>query len=275
MEMRRLVMDSSAPFCTSKEWAVADGETGEVLFGRGENERREIASLTKIMTCYTSLMIAERFEVNLELTTTRIKSKWCRVQGTRARIRKEDSLSIWDLLHGLMLPSGNDAALALADYFGEYLRLVSLPTDPDDLSPTAIKCFITEMNKNAELIGMTRTMYCNPHGLKHIFNRSTVTDLALLSAHAMKLPHFHSLVNCKKWSALATNEEGVQRTLNWTNTNRLLWWKHYGGIKTGITPSAGPCLAATFNKNGVSLIIIILNCKTMDTRWMVEFNIII
>jgi D-alanyl-D-alanine carboxypeptidase (penicillin-binding protein 5/6) len=94
---------------------------GECLFGRGENEKKEIASLTKVMTCYTVLKLCQNYEISLKETIITISPLASEIDGTTANLRHKDKLSIWDLLHGLMLPSGNDAGFLLAEYFGELI----------------------------------------------------------------------------------------------------------------------------------------------------------
>lgn len=121
MLVHKLLVDLAPPFVTAKSWAICDGRTGEILFGKCENDRREIASLTKIMTCFVVVQIVRKIKLDAQKTMLQVSKTAATVGGTSAKLRSGDVLSVWDLLHGLMLPSGNDAAMVLAEHFGQYL----------------------------------------------------------------------------------------------------------------------------------------------------------
>ena len=121
MLVHKLLVDLAPPFVTAKSWSISDGRTGEILFGKCENDRREIASLTKIMTCFVVIQIIRKIRLNAQRTYLQVSKNAATVGGTSAKLRTGDVLSVWDLLHGLMLPSGNDAAITLAEHFGQYL----------------------------------------------------------------------------------------------------------------------------------------------------------
>ena len=121
MLVHKLLVDLAPPFVTAKSWSISDGRTGEILFGKCENDRREIASLTKIMTCFVVIQIVRKIRLNAQRTFLQVSKNAATVGGTSAKLRTGDVLSVWDLLHGLMLPSGNDAAITLAEHFGQYL----------------------------------------------------------------------------------------------------------------------------------------------------------
>lgn len=107
---RLLLLENPAPFVSSQAWSVFDKQTGELLFGRCENDKRQVASLTKIMTAYVVIDLVERYKINMHETLIRILGSCTSLIGTSANILEYDQLSIWELLHGMMLPSGNDAA---------------------------------------------------------------------------------------------------------------------------------------------------------------------
>ena len=125
MLVHKLLVDLAPPFVTAKSWAIMDGRTGEILFGKCENDRREIASMTKIMTCFVVIQIIRKIKLNAEKTMLQVSRSAATVGGTTAKLKTGDVLSIWDLLHGLMLPSGNDAGICLAEHFGQYLYEVA------------------------------------------------------------------------------------------------------------------------------------------------------
>lgn len=110
-------MDKPAPPVTALSWVILDRKTKEVLFGRMEKDRREVASLTKIMTIYTVLNLADALEIDLS-SIVKIEQEAAEVTGTSACLQAGDTLTLQELLFGLMLPSGNDAAHMLALHFG-------------------------------------------------------------------------------------------------------------------------------------------------------------
>jgi len=121
MLVHKLLVDLAPPFVTAKSWAIMDGRTGEILFGKCENDRREIASLTKIMTAFVVVQIIRKIKLNSKKTLLQVSKNAASIGGTSAKLKSGDVLSVYDLLHGLMLPSGNDAATCLAEHFGQYL----------------------------------------------------------------------------------------------------------------------------------------------------------
>ena len=123
------------------------------------------------------------------------------------------------------------------------------------------------MNRYARALGLYSTNYANPHGLGHKNNKSTAADQGKLSAIAMQDPPFRDIVNKKTYTCTALDYAENEKVFTWKNTNKLLG-KGFNGIKTGITPSAGPCLAASYEKNDLHLIIIIIAAKTVDHRFV-------
>lgn len=114
-------MDKPPPHTTAYNWAIYDQGNSVLLFGKNERERREVASLTKIMTAYTVLKLSQRLGLDIEKELVTISYEASVTTGTSADLVEGDTLTIFQLLHGLMLPSGNDAGVALAEYFGEIL----------------------------------------------------------------------------------------------------------------------------------------------------------
>lgn len=118
---RKLIFETPAPFISASSWIIVDKITGEVLFAKNENEQRQVASLTKIMTCLVILNLMERFGIGEHKEIVKIMPSISSINGTTANILPGDLLSVWELLHGMMLPSGNDAAQALAVHFGLHI----------------------------------------------------------------------------------------------------------------------------------------------------------
>ena len=117
LKLAKQLMDRPPPMVSAQSWVVLDKKSHKVLFGRLENERREVASLTKIMTCYTVLKLCDKLGVELS-AQVKIDQGVEDVTGTTANLLPGDTLTIQELLYGLMLPSGNDAAYSLALFFG-------------------------------------------------------------------------------------------------------------------------------------------------------------
>lgn len=120
------------------------------------------------------------------------------------------------------------------------------------------------------------TFYDSPHGMMNLCNRSTAFDIARLCSVCMKNQKFRQIVSTKFYkvpkSAGGTLQDGHtlrnQKSYGWENTQKLLWSKGVNGIKTGITTTAGPCLATSISKDDYDLIIILLNCKSVEARWI-------
>lgn len=273
VHLQRIIAEPP-PFVTAKSWAVADGRTGDILFGKGETERHEVASLTKIMTAYTALRLAKQYNVDLEYTRTQVSERAAAINGTTAMLDEGDTLYLWDLFYGMMLPSGNDAAIVIAEFFGAVIKEKVEPSLRTDAihegqilkNPSVQKLFVNEMNKIAKQLELSETSFVNPHGLKNMYNKSSACDIAKLASIAMKDPRFRQVVSCRKYSCKAIDRGGEDKEFEWKNTNKLLK-KGYNGIKTGITQSAGPCLVTSIETEGSFLIFVLLNSKSMEQRW--------
>ncbi len=126
--------------------------------------------------------------------------------------------------------------------------------------------FLEEMNKQGEEIGLKGSTYDSPHGLSNLNNKSTALDVAKLSTEAMKLKLFREVVGTKTYT-LKKGTNGNRKTYKWFNTHLMLGQRGINGIKTGITPTAGPCLCTSINLDGIELIIVIIQTKSMDIRW--------
>lgn len=170
-----------------------------------------------------------------------------------------DVLTIWDLLYGLMLPSGNDAAVCLAENIGQHFSQHGKKTPLDN--------FVEEMNCWARKLDLKNTLYINPHGMSlNKVNISTANDQAKLIQVALQDSVFVRLVDKRMYPCSIQDKEGWTRELFWENTNRLLF-RGYSGIKTGSTNGAGFCLASWFNKVGCNLLVIVLGAATAEHRF--------
>lgn len=252
------------PQLTSQSWSVYSYSSACLLSSSHLNDRREIASLTKILTCYLSLRIFHRLNVSLQTLITVSKTA-TQLPGTSAGLQEHDQLTIWDLLHGLMLPSGNDAAYCLADFTGKLIH-----DNFDFLSPSRnfIGYFVKEMNAFVKKQKLKNTLFTNPHGLIDPFNRSSAGDIGKIAILCMKNRHFRSIVRTKSFKCVI-NPENTQkrREIEWINSNKMLN-NEWIGVKTGVTRTAGPCLVSCWQGNrGEMRVITVLGCESMEKRW--------
>ena len=217
----------------ASEIMVMDIDSGRVLFESNSNEKRLIASITKIMTAIVTI---ENMDINKTIT---VGDEVLKSYGTNTYISVGEKLRVKDLLYGLILRSGNDAALTLS---------YSLDNNPST--------FIEKMNLKAKEIGMSNTYFENPHGLdEETKNYSTAYDMALLSKYAMSNKTYRSIVETKKYS-IKTN----YKSYVWFNRNKLLTtYKYCTGGKNGYTPKAGKTLVSTASQDNLNLTIVTLN----------------
>lgn len=207
---------------------------GEVLFSRNADRHLSMASTTKIMT---SLIALESAMPEKEITVTH---EMVSVEGTSMGLEAGDSVSLIELVYGMLLQSGNDAANTVAHVIGG-----------------SEEAFATMMNARAKEIGMKNTNFVTASGLDDDNHFSTAYDMALLACECMKNPEFAEICSQKK-AKLTYGNPPYSRIL--TNHNKLLWkYSDSVGIKTGFTKKSGRCLVSAAKRNGVTLIAVTLN----------------
>lgn len=244
------------PFVTAKAWAVADGQTGKLVGGAKEADRRPMASTTKIMTAHLVLALAVGEPKVLDEVVT-VSERAAKTPGSSAKLNAGDKLPARDLLYGLMLPSGNDAAVALGEHFGP--RFKSDKTDGLDR-------FIAEMNRRAKEHGLKETAYTDPNGLSRD-NVSSARDLAGLTCRAMKDERFRGYVGTRRHTCSVSGPDGKKREVIWSSTNQLLDTEGYDGVKTGTTTPAGACLVASGRRGPDHVIVVVLGSTSSDARY--------
>jgi len=223
-----VLLPLSAEAVSAKRAYVLDTVSGRVLYEKNANERSLIASTTKIMT---ALIVCEQCNV---LDRMRIPKEAVGIEGSSMYLQAGEVLTIQELLYGLMLSSGNDAAVALAIYCGG-----------------TVEGFAELMNDKARNLGLQNTHFENPNGLDSPDHYSTARDLAKLSAYAMDNPIFRKTVSAKQLMM-------GQRYL--TNHNKLLWRvKGADGVKTGYTKAAGRILVSSATRNDRRLIAVTID----------------
>ena len=231
----------------SRAYVVIDRNTNLTLVGKNENQKRKMASTTKIMT---SLIIIE----NCNLTdTVEISKKSAGTGGSRLGLKTGDKITVKDLLYGLMLCSGNDCAVALAEY-----------------SSGSVEEFAKRMNQKASDLGLTNTHFITPHGLDSEEHYTTAYELAILSNYALNNKTFAQIVGTKNYTITLN---GYPKSL--TNTNELLGnLNGVYGVKTGFTNGANRCLVTACKRNNIDIICVVLGADTKNWRTKDSINLI-
>jgi serine-type D-Ala-D-Ala carboxypeptidase (penicillin-binding protein 5/6) len=251
------------PFVSAKAWAVLDGRTGKLVRGGNEAEARPIASTSKIMTAWIVLRLASADAKVLDEVVT-YSERAAHTPGSTAGLKAGEKVSVKELLYGMLLPSGNDAAVALAEHFGPRLGEAS---DGDGLQR-----FLAEMNRRAKAAGYKEMSFKDPNGLSRD-NVSSARDLAALTLQAMKDERFRSYVSTRHHDSTVTDAKGEKRAVAWSNTNKLLDIEGYEGVKTGTTTPAGNCLVASAKRGDDRLIVVVLGSSSADGRYVDARNL--
>lgn len=236
-----------SPDTNSRACVVIDRNTNTILYGKNEKQKRKMASTTKIMT---ATVIIENFNLN---DTIEVSKKAAGTGGSRLGLKFGDKITINDLLYGLMLRSGNDAAVALAEYAGG-----------------SIEGFAELMNKKASELGLTNTHFETPHGLDSDDHYTTAYELAILSNYALNNPTFAQIVGTKNYTITIN---GYPKQLN--NTNELLGnLNGVYGVKTGFTNGANRCLVTACKRNDIDIICVVLGADTKKFRTLDSIKLI-
>ncbi|MEU8545934.1 serine hydrolase [Streptomyces roseoverticillatus] len=238
---------ASGPSVSAKGAFLLDSGKNSGLWGKDADTRRQMASTTKVMTAVT-VLDTKGVDLDKKVTIKQSYRDYVARQGaSTADLRTGDKLTVRQLLYGLMLPSGCDAAYALADTFG---------SGGTEAARTA--SFIGKMNKKAADLGLKNTKYDSFDGISRAGNNfTTPRDSAQLARHALGNSTFRTVVKAPATRQKAAN---VNRTYYWDNTNKLLGsYKGAIGIKTGTGTAAGACLVFAAERNGRTVVGVILN----------------
>ncbi|MEV7065112.1 D-alanyl-D-alanine carboxypeptidase family protein [Streptomyces collinus] len=249
---------ASAPSIAAKGGYVMNNATGKSLYTKAADTRRSTGSTTKIMT---ALVVLKQSNLNMDskVTIQKAYSEYIvdNNYASNAKLIVGDKVTVRQLLYGLMLPSGCDAAYALADKFGS-----------GSTRAARVKSFIGKMNTTAKNLGLKNTHFDSFDGIGHGANYSTPRDLTKLASAAMKNSTFRTVVKTKKYTAKTTTKTGGTRTMKpWENTNPLL--SSYSGaigVKTGSGPEAKYCLVFAATRNGKTVIGTVLASTGPDAR---------
>ncbi|QHT60494.1 D-alanyl-D-alanine carboxypeptidase [Paenibacillus lycopersici] len=214
--------------------ALIDVESGRLLYSHNGDKPMLIASLTKIMTAIVAIEHGKLSD--MVETSVRAAGK----EGSSIYLRRGEKMSLHNLLYGLMLRSGNDAATAIAEHVGG-----------------SEEGFVHLMNAKAEMLGLAHTQFMNPSGLDAEGHYSSANDLAKLTAYALKNPVFKEIVKTRSKSAPNPND---QWDYSWKNKNKMLaMYEGADGVKTGYTKKSLRCLVSSATRSGQQLVAVTIN----------------
>ncbi|MBQ2614022.1 MAG: D-alanyl-D-alanine carboxypeptidase [Clostridia bacterium] len=223
----------AAPGVSAKACVVLEPESGRVLYQKNAQTPMAMASTTKIMTALTAI---EHSPIDVTITVSNTAAG---VEGSSMYLQAGEKLTLEELLYGLMLASGNDAAVAIAEHFG------------------GVDAFVEMMNQKAKELGVKHTRFANPNGLPDENHYSTAEDMARLTAAALKNPDFARIVATKTYR-IEGEGKAYPRVL--TNHNKLLrMYEGCIGVKTGFTKAAGRCLVSAAQREDMTLICVTLH----------------
>ena len=258
-------------------------DSGTVVYSMNADEERAMASLTKIMTYIVAYENIPDVENTVVTVDPRVETELVGTGSSLAGINIGEELTVLQLLHLMMIPSGNDAALALQIYYDDFVAekedTEEAPEEegeegeaeeyiPIDYEKSP---FIALMNKKARELGCTNTHFMNPHGLHHEEHYSTARDLAKITEYATGLPYFMEMTGSKAYTLPATNIVDEPREI--TSTNRMLsqymddgayFYTYSNGIKTGSLNESGYCIAASATYEGYTYVVIALGSPMID-----------
>ena len=223
---------------SAKGMVVLEGNTNTILYGYNENFRLPMASTTKIVTAILAIENCQDLDQKIP-----ISDKAVGIEGTSIYIKSGEALSMRELLYGLMLASGNDCAVAIAESLGG-----------EDL-------FVDMMNQFALDLGLTNTHFDNPHGLDSDNHYTSAYDLAIMASYSLKNDTFREIASTERM-VIPKNDIYQARYLK--HKNKLLFTEENCiGVKTGFTDNAGRCLVNAHEENNMQIISVVLNCQPM------------
>ena len=244
-----LLVSTSASALSARNAILIERSSGRVLLEKNAYEKRPMASTTKIITAITALEYGNLEDIVI------VSAKADNTEGSSMWLATGEKATLENLLFGLMLNSGNDAAVAIAEHIGG-----------------SVEGFAELMNQTAEKIGAKNSNFTNPHGLDDPNHYTTAYDLALITRYAMQNPKFVEIVATRK-KTVPWEGNSWGRTL--TNHNKLLnLYSGADGVKTGYTKNTGRCLVSSATRDGMQLIAVTLNAPDdwNDHSTMLDFG---
>ncbi len=234
---------------SAKSAMLIEASTGRVLFEQNANEKMPMASTTKVMTALLALENCDPDE------TVEVSPNASGIEGSSIWLSTGEHMSLSDMLFGLMLSSGNDAAIAVAEHVAG-----------------SVDGFVAMMNEKAKEIGAYDTCFVNPNGLPSEGHYTTAHDLAMICAYAMRIPYFCEIVKTQ-YKTIPWEGHEWDRVVK--NKNKILWnYEGGNGIKTGYTDAAGKCLCAAAMREDMQLIAVVLDAPDMfrDCTKMLDYG---
>lgn len=233
----------------AKGATLIDVSSGRILYSKRGDEPMLIASLTKIMTAIVAI---EHGRLDDQVT---VSNRAAGKEGSSIYLKAGEKIQLRNLIYGLMLRSGNDAATAIAEHVGG-----------------SVEGFAFLMNKKAAEIGLSNSQYMNPHGLDEPGHYASANDLAKLTAYALHNPDFRAIVATKVRTAPNPHDPWDYK---WVNKNKMLnMYDGADGVKTGYTKKALRCLVSSATRNGQQLVVVTLNDGDdwADHRKLLDFG---
>ncbi len=262
------------PLVTADAWTVVDAATGAELAGSESAVRKDMASTTKMMTAWLTARLLQKAPELAEERLT-MSARGDGTIGSTSGVRAGESLIVSEALYGLMLPSGNDMAVALAEHFGgrvlEQLEL-SLPAGEVAAEDPLLR-FVQAMNAEAVVLGLSNTHFENPHGLTGPTHYASAVDLAQLARRMLGSELLVQIMGTRQRGAVLSGPGGYQRNVLWKNTNELLGMAGYSGVKTGTTDKAGACLVSVGEREGRRVIVVVLGSAASESRYVDSRNL--
>ncbi|MEU9984553.1 serine hydrolase [Streptomyces sp. NPDC050856] len=247
---------AQAPTIVAKGGFVMNDGTGAALYAKAADTRRPTGSTAKIMTAHV-VLTRKNLDLDAKVTVQKAYSDYIVSRtASSARLIVGDKVTVRQLLYGVMLPSGCDAAFALADTYGT-----------GSTRQERVKSFIGRMNATATRLGLKNTHFDSFDGIGNGRNFSTPRDLTRLASQAMKNPTFRAIVKTRSTTQRVTMKNGGHRDMSWTNTNKLLGtYQGAIGVKTGSGPEAMYCLVFAATRGGRTLIGTVLASSSEANR---------
>lgn len=236
--------DDALPRVTARSAVVMEAKTGRVLYERNMGDRRFPASTTKIMTLIIALEKGNLDDV------VKVGPHAAGTEGSTLWLEEDDEITLRELLYGMMLHSGNDATVAVAEHIAG-----------------SVDAFARLMTDKAHEIGAKDTNFVNANGLPDDAHYTTAHDLALIASYGYTLPEFEKIVSTKEITFPWVKDD----THRLRNENQMLWLYEGGnGVKTGYTDAAGRCLVSAAKRDGIQLVAVVL-----DSNWMWNDSILL
>ena len=249
-QIEAIVIVPKAPTIDVKSYVLLDAETGTIIASFEETAAIKPASITKLMTAYATFQAIKEEQVTLD-DSVKISQRASSIGGSTMFLNPYMDVTINDLLQGMIIISGNDASVALAEHLAG-----------------SEETFAEYMNMYAEVLGLKSTNYTNASGLDDEYHYSSALDIAILASQIInEFPEYFHLYSERSYTFDQAKDPKTKEPIVQYNRNKLLRRDaSIDGMKTGYTSSAGYCLVATANKNSMRLIAVVTGAKSSEDR---------